>query len=185
MCGQNYFDRGILGALFFWAFICGISPLFGETSASEKGLFYYVVDRSGSITSYGLKEPIQQAITQHASRLPEDTEVRLVFFSRQASESQRWDRMTEEAKADFADFFQKNFRPEGPTRLYDTVGEVLNEIRASSEEYRFVTGLGFSDGVSTWSRTFEHWTAFGTGYANLGGRHAGSVIDRITLEFEP
>lgn len=185
MCGQNYFDRGILGALFLWSFICGISALFGESSESEKGLFYYVVDRSGSITSYGLKDPIQQAITQHASQLPEDTEVRLVFFSRQASESQRWDRMTDEAKADFAEFFERNFKPEGPTRLYDTVAEVLNEIRASSEEYRFVTVLVFSDGENNWSRSFKSWKQLEPGYDNLVDRHEHSFLYWITMEFDP
>lgn len=185
MCQQNYLVRGLTGAFTLWLLFLVSLPLFGDAPEEKKGLFYYVVDRSGSITTYGLKEPIQKAITQHAAQLPEDTEVRLVFFSRRASESKRWERMTVEAKQDFADFFADNLVPDGPTRLYDTVAEVMNEIRASSEDYRFVTVLVFSDGENNWTRSYRSWKQLEPVYGDLVKRHDNSFIYWVTLEFDP
>ena len=154
-------------------------------ASQERGLFYYVVDRSGSITAYGLTEPIRRAITDHAAQLPEQTEVRLVFFSRTASEPQRWETMTPTSQADFATYFTKNFIPEGPTRLYDTVGEVMDELRATEGDYSFVSVLVFSDGENNWSRNHRSWLSLEPAYNALIERHEQSFIYWITLEFEP
>lgn len=153
--------------------------------SQERGLFYYVVDRSGSITAYGLTEPIRRAITEHAARLPEETEVRLVFFSRTASEPEWWASMTSDSRGDFADHFARNFIPEGPTRLYDTVGEVMAELRATEEDYSFVSILVFSDGENNWSRSHRSWLSLEPAYRALIERHEQSFIYWITLEFEP
>lgn len=178
--GRRLFS--VLGACLL--ITCGL-PLVAATSDQERGLFYYVVDRSGSITAYGLTEPISRAITDHASQLPEETEVRLVFFDRGASEPQRWAPMTDEAKEDFSNYFKKSFVPDGPTRLYDTVGEVMEEIRSSTEDYTFVTVLIFSDGENNWSRQYRSWLDLEPVYDGLVSRHEQSFIYWITLEFDP
>ncbi len=186
MCRQKYLVRNIRAFLAFCLIQSGIPLLQANPESAEaKGLFYYVVDRSGSITTNSLTEPIRSAITKHAARLPADTEVRLVFFSRRASESRRWEQMTAEAKQEFAKYFGDHFIPDGPTRLYDTVAEVMNEVRASSEDYRFVTVLVFSDGESNWTRSYRNWKQLEPVYENLTSRHEHSFIYWITLGFDP
>lgn len=185
MFRQNFLPKGALAVLTFCGlFLTGL-PLAGEAPERNKGLFYYVVDQSGSITVYGLTEPIRRAITEHAAQLPEETEVRLVYFSRRASESKRWESMTPEAKTDFADYFAKNFTPNGPTRLYDTIGEVLEEVRSASGDYRFVSVLVFSDGENNWSQKFRSWRSLEPLYTDLVQRHKQSFVYWITLEFDP
>lgn len=152
---------------------------------AEKALFYYVVDKSSSITVYGLTEPIRRAITEHAIQLPEETEIRLVFFSSRATEPKIWERMTPQAKSDFAGYFTSNFRPRGATRLYDSVGEVLEELATAEEEYRFVTVLVFSDGEDNWSRRFRSWQQFEPAYNQVVERHGQAFVYWITMEFEP
>lgn len=176
------FGVGTLIGILFMGFSL---PAIGDDAEEEKGLFYYVVDRSGSIRAYGLTEPITEAISEHAAQLPENTEIRLVFFSRNASEPQQWEVMTPEAKTDFSEHFKENFIPDGPTRLYDTVGEVMEELRASEEDYRFVSILVFSDGENNWSRSYRSWQELEPLYNALAARHEQSFLYWVTLEFEP
>ena len=119
----------------------------GTNGKLAKDLYYFVIDRSGSIAPNGLVKPIRGAVVDFVGKLPEDTSVEMVFFDTTASSPKRWDTMDLASKGDLATYFFDEFKPNGYTRLYDTVAEVIERAQKEALRYRMVNIIILSDGV--------------------------------------
>lgn len=132
-----------------------VLPTLGD---SEKDLYYLVVDKSASIRTGMLQEPISLAVKEFVNTLPPEAEIRLVFFSDRAEDRKVWPSMTLDAKKSFDDYFSANFKPGGMTRLFDTVVEVIEEVNAISKKYRDIKVMILSDGDNTVKSNYKDWS---------------------------
>ena len=156
-----------------------------QIGGSGQGLYYFVVDRSGSIGEHNLKGPITQAVSDFVSQLPANSEVRLVFFNHKASKPEVWESMDLGGKSEFHGFFTKEFDPGGDTRLYDTVGEIINRVRAVASQYDQVHVIILSDGEDNKSQTYSGWQALEGLADKLNRVRKDSFITWYTLGFSP
>lgn len=151
-------------------------------------LVYLVVDRSKSIQTSKLEEPIRKAIEEYIATKPVNTEVRLKFFSTDASRVKSWRLMTNEAKGEFSRYFKKEFDPRGWTRLFDTVGEVLAEATRDAGNYSTIDIKILSDGRdegmndTLQSEKFKSWKDLAALGWNLKQSNEKAFIWWVTLD---
>jgi len=157
----------------------------GQEIPPKADLYYFVVDRSGSISENQLKDPIQEAVSDFVGTLPADTEVNIVFFNQNASPPKIWTRLGLREKAELYNFFEMEFRPAGNTRLYDTVAEVIDRARASHEDYRVVNVIVLSDGEDNESQRYESWSSLEPIAGELFRDHESTFIAWYTLGYTP
>lgn len=132
-------------------------PAQGQVSNAPE-LYYFVVDRSGSIVQNKLVDPIRGAIVDFIGRRSSDSHVEIVFFNDAPTKPQRWTSMEMRDKGTFVKYFQDNFRPGGGTRLYDTVAEVIGRVAAETGKYRQIHVVILSDGDDPESSTrYRSW----------------------------
>jgi PKD repeat protein len=160
-------------------------PLYG-LSAQDRELHYLVVDRSGSIGSEShLEVPITTAVKNYVNSLPESCELRVVFFNDSAAGRNSWSPMNLDNKIAFINYFTKNFRPGGQTRLYDTIAEVIAEVSSCSRDYKDIKVMILSDGEDTASKKNKGWGAVETAAGELKKDNANAFIIWYTLGFKP
>lgn len=129
-----------------------------QAEAVKPDLYYFVVDRSGSIKFPNrLIIPITAYFTNQVNSIPAGSEIRLVFFNEKAGAQRAWPAITDSERAVILDYFRTEFQPEGGTRLYDTTAEALKRILAERESYGGVQLLVLTDGEDTASREFKSW----------------------------
>jgi len=157
--------------------------LYSQIPNPETDLYYFVVDASGSIESYKLTDSIKEAIQQFIIQLPHDSEVRIVLFNDIATLPERWV-VNSESKKDIINFFAKTYHPSGNTRLYDTVFETINDVRASYDTYRFIKIFVLSDGEDTCSK-IKSWEPLDPVIKKLRLLNSKSYITWYTLGFKP
>lgn len=132
-------------------------PLIAANTAT-KDLYYFVIDRSGSIAEKKLVEPFRKAVVDFVGRLDPESEVNVVFFSDSASRPRGWYPMDLRAKGEFGKYFDDSFRPGGNTLLYATVADALNRVLAKESEYRNIRIVILSDGEDNKSAPkFTKW----------------------------
>ena len=173
-----------VAALAVW-FAMGVLRVAAQEKAGAPSLIYLVIDKSGSIQTGGLVDPILGAVTEFVGALGTNTELRVVFFNDRATKEQSWrPPLDTRAKGEFIRRLQTDFRPAGQTRLYDTVGEVLQTVVAERGKYQKVEIKILSDGIDNQSSKFTSWDAlkpltkqFATGRENF--------VTWITLGFDP
>ena len=157
--------------------------LYPQIATPKTDLYYFVVDASGSIASYKLTEPIKSAVQQFITKLPDNSEVRIVLFNDVATSPKSWIINTQ-SQNDIINFFGKAYKPSGNTRLYDTVFETINDIRASCEAYRYIKVYILSDGEDTCSK-IKTWEPLDPYIQKLRQLNPKSYITWYTLGFEP
>lgn len=129
-----------------------------ESGQSKPRLVFLVVDKSHSIGK--IKVHVVGAVTQFAGNLETSSKLGLVFFGNRATSSSYWGSpMDTRAKGEFITRFQKEFQPTGQTLLFDTVGDVLDEISANRSTYGSVEVMVLSDGVDNLSERWQTWAA--------------------------
>ncbi|MCK4303703.1 MAG: PKD domain-containing protein, partial [Candidatus Eisenbacteria sp.] len=101
----------------------------------------------GSIKSNDLVAPIRGAMIQKLGQLPADTDVKVVLFNDRADRRVQYSGINAQTLGEFSIWFDANFVPQRDTRLYDTVGEALNEIQQLRSAYRRVELTILSDGI--------------------------------------
>lgn len=111
-----------------------------------KDLYYFVIDRSGSIGEKKLVAPFHKAVVDFVRTLPSETQVEVVFFSDSATRPRSWYPMDLKAMGEFDKCFNDNFKPGGQTLLYATLADVLSRVLAKEKEFRNVNVVWFSDG---------------------------------------
>jgi PKD repeat protein len=121
-----------------------IPSIFAATPT--KDLYYFVIDRSGSIGEKKLVEPFHKAVVDFVRTLPSETQVEVVFFSDSATRPRSWYPMDLKAMGEFDKYFNENFKPGGQTLLYATLADVLSRVLAKEKEFRNVNVVWFSDG---------------------------------------
>jgi len=118
----------------------------GETA--KPALYFFVIDRSGSIKQNQLIIPIRGALIQKLGEIPESAEVRMVLFDHKADRRASWQPMDMVARGELSAWFDQNFPPgRGDTRLYDTVADALLEIEEIKNAYSMVQLTILSDGI--------------------------------------
>ena len=121
-------------------------PAAAQPSAPIKDLYYFVVDRSLSIDNKNLERPFRTAIMEYVEKLGKEAQVEIVFFNNVASRPAGWYPMDQQAKDEFREYFDRNFRPRGDTLLYATVADVFYRVWAMESEFRRIRILILSDG---------------------------------------
>ena len=160
-----------------------------ETAAQEKAvlptLTYLVIDKSGSIQTGGLMDPILGAVTEFVGTLGTNSELRVVFFNDRATKEQAWKPPLEtRAKGEFIRRMQRDFQPAGQTRLFDTLGEVLETVIAEKGKYSKIDIKILSDGDDNRSTKFTSWEMLTTLSKQFVTGH-DNFITWITLGFDP
>lgn len=120
-----------------------------DKAVGKPALYYFVIDRSGSIRTNNLVVPIHGALIQKIGEVPENAEIRIILFDRTAARRGKWGPITTNARGEINLWFGNNFRPQGDTRLYDTVGEALTEIKEIRAGFSFVQLVILSDGIES------------------------------------
>ena len=127
-----------VAAMSVW-FAIGAFGVAAQEKAALPTLTYLVIDKSGSIQTGGLVDPILGAVTEFVGALSTNTELRVVLFSDWATKEQSWrPPLDTRAKGEFVRRLQTDFRPAGKTRLFDTVAEVLQTVIAERGKYQKV-----------------------------------------------
>lgn len=163
-----------------WTFVASAAETDGRPS-----LTYLVIDKSGSIETGGLIDPILGAVTEFVGGLGTNAELRVVYFNDRATKEQSWRApLDTRAKGEFIRRMQRDFRPAGQTRLFDTVGEVLASVMAERANYGRVDIKILSDGLDNRSTKYSSWHALSPLTQNFKtGRE--NFITWITLGFDP
>jgi hypothetical protein len=158
-----------------------------KASAGKPALYYFVIDRSGSIKTNHLVVPIRGALIQKLGEVPENAEIRIVLFDRTAARRGTWGPITTNARGEISVWFDRNFRPQGDTRLYDTVGEALSEITESRGRFSMVQLVILSDGVEEppVSTRFRRWGDLNSLSAELKRSEPPFFGTWYTLGFDP
>lgn len=123
----------------------------------QADLYVFVVDRSGSISENRLVDPIAKAVSDFIGTLTQESEVRIIFFNQAASPPKVWKGVDLKAKSELYRYFTETFKPQGNTRLYDTVGEVINILKADASRYKRINVIILSDGEDNRSQTYKGW----------------------------
>ncbi|MEI8196891.1 MAG: PKD domain-containing protein, partial [Phycisphaerae bacterium] len=126
-------------------------------SAPTQDLYCFVIDKSESIKTGNLINPIRGAGVDFVGRLPEQTVVQLVFFNASATRPRTWPSMDFTAKGEFAQYFIEKFAPSDGTALYDTVADVFQRVAAELGRYRQIHVIILSDGKDEHSTTYKSW----------------------------
>jgi len=151
----------------------------------ENELYYFVIDKSGSIVQNRLVDPIRGAVVDFVGRRSPETHVEVVFFSDTATKGRKWTSMDLSAKGDFTRFFFENFKPSGETRLYDTVGEVIARVAVEVGRYRQISVIILSDGDDTKSTRYRGWSALCDLCTQLKIDPKTTSFSWYTLGYEP
>jgi PKD repeat protein len=155
--------RTVLGVLSIGALIlCAAARAYAEPAPISKGapaLYYFVIDRSGSIRPNNLVIPIRGALIQKLGEIAENSEVRLVLFNDHVTGPRAWYPITTNARGEISAWFDQNFRPQGDTRLFDTLGEALTEVASVRTRYSMIQLIVLSDGIEEppVSRRYRTW----------------------------
>ncbi|HMO99921.1 MAG TPA: PKD domain-containing protein [Kiritimatiellia bacterium] len=142
--------------LALWTLI-GIWGVPGSVRAADTALHYYIVDRSYSIKTNHLLEPITDAVLERVAPLGDRDELRIIFFSSERWGYKRWPSMTPAAHRDFKNHFARNFIPQGETFLYDTVDHVLTEVLRDAAQFSEINLLILSDGEDSNKGKIRNW----------------------------
>ena len=163
--------------------LLGLGLLFAH-AAQATHLVYYLVDESSSMKSRNLVERVRESITSHSESLDADTVVYLQFFSSSASEVMTWKGFTADQRSDFLDTIDREFKPHGNSRLFDTVAEAVTRIRSVANEYDQISFIIFSDGddTSSMNRSKEQrWSLITPNLVNLADENEYSRTYFIAL----
>jgi PKD repeat protein len=146
-----------------------------------------VVDRSGSIAARKLVLPIRGAIVETIGKMQQNAEVRIVLFNQEADRRERWQGLDTVTKGSISVWFEKNFEPSGNTRLFDTLGEVLEEISRDKDAFDSVELTVLSDGAEEppVSTRFRSWKDLQPFCAILTAPPSKFVGTWYTLGFQP
>jgi len=151
--------------------------LLSVASVQAKDLVYYLVDESSSMQSKNFVQEVLNSVESHSQGLDADTDVYLQFFSSSASELMTWEGFSAEQKNDFLNTFYKEFKPHGSTRLFDTVSDAVDRIRAVASEYEQISLIVFSDSDDTTSSITskkQQWDLVTPGLLSLTDENAYS-----------
>ena len=145
-----------------WTVLLGFPPAMaqpasGTASQPSKDLWYFVVDRSGSIGSKNLVAPFHNAIVNFVNTLDAGAQVEIVFFSDAATNPRSYHPLDLRAKGDFDRYFTESMKPGGQTLLYDTVANVLSRVKANEATFRRITVVILSDGEDNQSKNYKSW----------------------------
>jgi PKD domain len=157
----------------------------GVEPPERPSLTYLVIDKSGSIETGRLVDPILGAVTDFVGGLGVNAELRVVYFNDRATKEQSWRApLDTRAKGEFIRRVQRDFQPAGQTRLFDTVGEVLASVMAERASYGRIDIKILSDGLDNRSTKYTSWDALSPLTQNFKtGRE--NFITWITLGFDP
>lgn len=121
-----------------------------QVMALRRNLVFYLVDRSGSMKGQGgtldLRDEVRERIFAHAAQQSPNTKVELQFFNSTAGGIADWHPFDAEEQNRFKAHFNLEFNPDGGTRLFDTVYEVTERLRAQGADYNQIQLIIFSDG---------------------------------------
>lgn len=124
---------------------------FAQTSRqggdTRPDLYYFVVDRSGSIKTRGLVDSIRGALVKRLGTIAENAEVRIVLFNQKADRRASWRGIDVQTTGRIDTWLNENFKPQGDTRLFDTVAEAFEEINRDQSSFERVQLIVLSDGV--------------------------------------
>ncbi|MEI6915059.1 MAG: PKD domain-containing protein, partial [Armatimonadota bacterium] len=146
----------VTSRLFRWVPLLTVMlALAAKSPAQEKvrqpDLYYLVVDMSGSIPIYGLKQPIIDEVTRFIKSLPDQCVLKVQLFDHQILPQWKREigpRMTDIAKEDMIQWFRRTYDPKGNTFLYDVTGGALREIEKDRDVYDSVRLIILSDGIN-------------------------------------
>lgn len=93
-----------------------------------------------------LEGPVKEVFQKQINKLPENADVRIVFFSTDRTRTFKWSGLSIRNQRDIFDRFEREFKVDGETRLYLTLAEVLDEIAADQKNYTRFSLLIFTDG---------------------------------------
>ena len=138
--------RGLRPLLAFLIFQAVTHFVFAQPAARE--LYFFVIDRSGSMGPQmnNLEGPVKEVFQKQINKLPENADVRIVFFSTDRTRTYKWSGLSIRNQRDIFDRFEREFKVEGETRLYLTLAEILDEISADQKNYTRFSLLIFTDG---------------------------------------
>ena len=172
--------------IFFLSFVTLIfsNILYSQVSNPETDLYYFVVDKSGSIEENGLTDKIKTEINEYIAELPNETKVSIVLFDDKAYPAGNWSLLKKSSRNDIAKYMKQNYIPSGNTRLYDTVADVINSIRASKVQYRMIEVIIMSDGIDNRSKnnTWKEIEALANKLLSLNPK---SFFSLYTLGYTP
>jgi len=77
--------------------LANAQPAQPPAAEAKPALYYFVIDRSGSIRPNNLVIPIRGAMIQKLGEIPENSEVRLVLFNERAIGPRSWSPLTTNA----------------------------------------------------------------------------------------
>jgi PKD repeat protein len=170
----------------YLATVTSLLLLLGPVDAlADQRLWYYVIDKSGSIEDYQLEEPITDMVLDHLSRLTVDDEVRIIFFNESMTHVWTRNSATPRAKNEFEEYFRTSFEPIGNTCLYDAAAKVIAEVNSIEKDYDAVQIMILSDGEDTGGGAHQSWNAVDIMAGQLQVELDNCYIYWYTLGFEP
>ena len=145
-----------------------------QVMALRRNLVFYLVDRSGSMKGQGgsldLRDEVRDRIFAHAAQQGANTKVELQFFNSNAGSVADWHPFNAGNLNQFKAHFNQQFNPDGGTRLFDTVYEVTEHLRAQGADYNQIQLVIFSDGEDNESSArgqAERWKVISPSLAQL------------------
>ena len=145
-----------------------------QVMALRRNLVFYLVDRSGSMKGQGgsldLRDEVRDRIFAHAAQQGSNTKVELQFFNSNAGSVADWHPFDAGNLNQFKAHFNQQFNPDGGTRLFDTVYEVTEHLRAQGADYNQIQLVIFSDGEDNESSArgqAERWKVISPSLAQL------------------
>ena len=146
-----------------WFLLCLIVATFGVRAFAQTEppvLLVLIVDKSGSIAENKLVEPVNAAVAELVAGLDSNTQVRIIFFDTTATQPKDWlPPVDKRKKNEILNFFKDGFRPGNQTRLFDTVGEAIQQVLAEQARFRGVDVKILSDGDDNRSTRYRSWAA--------------------------
>ncbi len=175
--------------LAFWAFAL-IAWVFSELKgapAPESDLYYIIVDRSGSMGpgENNLVGPATEKLREFVADLPLSASVRVVFFNTTMGQLGSWNNLTAQTKKEINQWIAAEFRPSGGTRLFDTVGQVLNDVLKDRTHFARIGLLVFSDGEDNASQNYKSWSEIERISSQLVAAHPAAFMRLYSLGREP
>lgn len=157
----------------------------------KRDLVYYLIDRSGSMRGQGgqrdLRALVRDRIHKHVDGLGENAEVAIQFFNSQASATQKWHPFNADKQAAFKEYFAQEFRPDGSTRLFDTVHEATEFLSSQVNTYNQIEFIIYSDGednASSAEAQNKRWSIIGSNMAQLTAANPFMRSYLFTLGYE-
>lgn len=169
--------------------LAGVGTRSGAQPApvAKPDLFYLVVDKSQSIANNKLLLPITGALVQVVGKLPANTRIEVVFFNDKPTTPRGWGPPLDvTGTGEFAQYVSQVFKPRGNTRLFDTVGEVLERVKSRIADYGRVQVVVLSDGINTVEpRNYRDWAVLDGIAKELHRCNDGLAVTWLTVGDEP